>query len=163
MNASVARQSTGAGHRMDRQAWMAVLARASAAELTESFASFGGVPSHQIVKPPEPGAVMVEGRAGGSGRRFNIGEATVTKCVVQVGERLGCCVALGRDKEKARLAAIVDALLQDATWRNLAHAENLFDHFITPLAQAQADRALHASRKAAATKVEFFTLVRGDT
>ncbi len=162
MTASVATQSTGAGHRMDRQAWMAVLARASVAELSAAFASFGGVPSHQIVKPPEPGAVMIEGRAGGSGRRFNIGEATATKCVVQVGERMGFCVTLGRDKEKARLAAIVDALLQDAMWRNIAHAESLFDQFITPLAQSQAERRALASRKAAGTKVEFFTMVRGE-
>jgi len=162
MIAAVATQSAGASHRMDRQAWMAVLARASAAELRDAFAAFGGVPAHQIVKAPECGAIMIEARAGGSGRRFNAGEATATKCVAQVGERLGCCVALGRDKEKARLAAIVDALLQDAAWRNIAHAERLFDHFITPLAHAQSNRRAQMARKAAATKVEFFTLVRGE-
>ena len=93
-----------------RQQWMATLARASRAEI-EALA--GELPAHEVLKAPETGTVMVEGRAGGAGRRFNLGEATVTRCVVRLGDgAMGFSYALGRDARKARLAAILDARLQ---------------------------------------------------
>jgi alpha-D-ribose 1-methylphosphonate 5-triphosphate synthase subunit PhnG len=100
---------------------------------------------------------MLEGRAGGAGRRFNLGEATMTRCVVRVNGILGFAYALGRDKAKAQLAARLDALLQDP-----AHRDVLMSTVIQPLATAQGQAKEMASRKAAATKVDFFTLVRGD-
>jgi alpha-D-ribose 1-methylphosphonate 5-triphosphate synthase subunit PhnG len=99
---------------------------------------------------------MVEGRAGGAGRRFNLGEATVTRCVVRLENgAMGFSYALGRDGRKARLAAILDARLQseDADGALLAR--------VTQLAAAQVAARDLASCKAAATKVDFFTLVRG--
>ena len=73
----------------DRQIWMAVLARAEAKVLSAFFDANGGLPVFQIMKPAETGTVMLEGRAGGSGRRFNAGDATMTRCVVRLGEQLG--------------------------------------------------------------------------
>lgn len=136
-----------------RQSWMATLARASRAEI-ESL--LGGPPAHEILKAPETGTVMVEGRAGGAGRRFNLGEATVTRCVVRLSTgRMGFSYALGRDGRKARLAALLDARLQDE-----AEGSRLHQGVATLAAKQAAARDL-ASRKAAATKVDFFTLVRG--
>lgn len=137
-----------------RQHWMAILARASRAEV-EALAG-PNLPEHQILKAPETGTVMVEGRAGGAGRRFNLGEATVTRCVVRLDDgAMGFSYALGRDVRKARLAAILDARLQhepqDAALRS----------GIAALAASQEAARIEASRKAAATKVDFFTLVRG--
>jgi hypothetical protein len=87
--------------------WMAVLARAAREEL--QYLTRGlDLPEVEIVKAPECGSLMIEARAGGGGRRFNAGEATVTRCVVRDGERLGYSYSLGRDKEKARLAAILE-------------------------------------------------------
>jgi alpha-D-ribose 1-methylphosphonate 5-triphosphate synthase subunit PhnG len=137
-----------------RQSWMAILARASRGEI-ETLAG-AALPPHEILKAPETGTVMVEGRAGGAGRRFNLGEATVTRCVVRLENgAMGFSYALGRDGRKARLAAILDARLQsdDADGALLAG--------VTLLAATQAAARDHASRKAAATKVDFFTLVRG--
>src|SRR6218665_3404044 len=95
-----------------RQNWMAILARASRAEI-EALAG-PELPAHDMLKAPETGTVMVEGRAGGAGRRFNLGEATVTRCVVRLSNgRMGFSYALGRDGRKARLAALLDARLQD--------------------------------------------------
>lgn len=136
---------------------MAVLARAEAKAMRAFFDAHGGLPAFQIMKPAETGTVMLEGRAGGSGRRFNAGEATMTRCVVRLGAYLGYSYALGRDKHKAVLAAVLDAALQDTTQHDLIMRE-----LITPLLQQRDEAKREASRKAAATKVEFFTLVRGD-
>ncbi|MFC5293440.1 phosphonate C-P lyase system protein PhnG [Bosea minatitlanensis] len=132
---------------------MATLARASRDEIATLL---GALPEHEVLKAPETGTVMVEGRAGGAGRRFNLGEATVTRCVVRLPNgRMGFSYALGRDHGKARLAALLDARLQDeATDGELAQG-------VATLAARQAAARDLASRKAAATKVDFFTLVRG--
>lgn len=136
-----------------RQHWMAVLARASHAEVA---ALLGEPPAHELLKAPETGTVMVEGRAGGAGRRFNLGEATVTRCVVRIeGGTMGFSYALGRDAGKARLAAILDARLQGEAGDGPLHRG------VAELAGRQAAARELASRKAAATKVDFFTLVRG--
>ena len=133
---------------------MATLSRASRDEIAGLL---GALPEHEVLKAPEPGTVMVEGRAGGAGRRFNLGEATVTRCVVRLASgRMGFSYALGRDHRKARLAALLDARLQDE-----AEAGSLHDG-IAALAAQQAGARDLASRNAAATKVDFFTLVRGE-
>lgn len=136
-----------------RQHWLAMLARASRAEIA---ALLGEPPAHDVLKAPETGTVMVEGRAGGAGRRFNLGEATVTRCVVRIdGGTMGFSYALGRDAGKARLAAILDARLQGEAEDGPLHRG------IAELAVRQAAARELASRKAAATKVDFFTMVRG--
>jgi len=139
-----------------RKRRLALLARADRAALERVFAG-AGLPDHSVLKAEETGTVMVEGRAGGAGRRFNLGEATVTRRVVRVGEHMGVSYALGRDKRKARLAAVIDALMQDD-----AHRDALEISLLAPLESALRAGWDRASRKAAATKVEFFTLVRGE-
>ncbi len=133
---------------------MAILARASRAEIAELVGP--ELPRHELLKAPETGTVMVEGRAGGAGRRFNLGEATVTRCVVRLSDGpMGFSYALGRDARKARLAAILDARLQREEATSPLHRA------VSDLAARQAAAHELASRKAAATKVDFFTLVRG--
>lgn len=142
----------------ERQRWLAVLARATAQELAAVIERLGGEPAHTILKAPESGAVMIEGRAGGTGRRFNLGEATMTRCFVRLADgTVGASFALGTDRVKARHAALIDALLQ-----NRDHGAPLFQHEVAPLAARQQAARDLASRKAAATKVDFFTLVRGE-
>ncbi|KRE24666.1 hypothetical protein ASE66_05435 [Bosea sp. Root483D1] len=139
-----------------RQHWMAVLARATQGEIDALLQQGGPLPTHELLKAPETGTVMVEGRAGGAGRRFNLGEATVTRCVVRLeGGAMGFSYALGRDGRKARLAAITDALLQGEI------ETGPLRRGVFALAQKQQAARDLASRKAAATKVDFFTLVRG--
>lgn len=137
-----------------RQQWMAILARASRADIEALTGP--DLPAHDILKAPETGTVMVEGRAGGAGRRFNLGEATVTRCVVRLADgAMGFSYALGRDGRKARLAAILDARLQADP------QDEALRRGVASLAASQASARELASRKAAATKVDFFTLVRG--
>lgn len=141
-----------------RRRWIAVLARASADSLWEILDSLPEPPRYTLLRPPEVGAIMLEARAGGAGRRFNLGEATATRCTVRLADgTAGVSYALGRDVRRAEAAAVLDALLQQP-----ASGPELMRSAIEPLAKAQANARELASRKAAATKVDFFTLVRGE-
>lgn len=140
----------------DRKRWMAVLARAGADQLDSIASAYAGQP-HLVVRSPEVGTVMVRGRIGGSGAPFNIGEATVTRCTVRLPcGTIGHAYVLGRSDRQAHLAALLDALLQtDAR-------QSVIDGVVEPLATAQAEQMRMKRDRAAATKVDFFTMVRGD-
>ena len=134
-----------------RQTWMAILARASAAELEPVAACLAACTR---LRGPEVGLVMVEGRAGGTGAAFNLGEATVARCSVQDGAgRVGHAYRLGRDLRAAELSASLDAALQDPA----QHAD-LWRDVIEPLGAAQAAARARTARQAAATHVQFFTM-----
>src|SRR5580704_15756568 len=101
-----------------RRAAMAALAQAPAHEIAAGLAALGPTPVHDEVRPAETGLVMVRGRIGGDGAPFNLGEATVTRCAVQLASgEIGFGYVLGRDGDKARLAALTDALWQCADRR----------------------------------------------
>ncbi|MFE3835846.1 phosphonate C-P lyase system protein PhnG [Pseudogemmobacter sonorensis] len=136
-----------------RAEWMSVLAKAQPARLA---ALLPELPGHQILRAPEIGAVMVRGRIGGQGAAFNLGEMTVTRCALRLdGGAVGHAMVQGRDRAHALRAAVVDALMQTDPGRTGAA-------ILTPLrAEARAARESRAA-KAAATRVEFFTLVRGE-
>lgn len=137
-----------------RKSWMATLAKAAPARLA---ALFPDLPPHHVLRQPEIGAVMVRGRVGSTGAAFNLGEMTVTRASVRLetGE-VGHAWVQGRDKGHALRAATVDALMQSD------RRSELTARVLDPLeAEARAARAARAA-KAAATKVDFFTMVRGE-
>jgi alpha-D-ribose 1-methylphosphonate 5-triphosphate synthase subunit PhnG len=137
-----------------RRRWMAVLARASAAELQALIAEAPALPAFSRLRGPETGLVMVRGRAGGGGAPFNLGEMTVTRCTVRTAcGRVGHAYVAGRDGRQAELAALLDAALQDP-----ARAETLRTAVVEKLAAAQSARRAARSAKAAATRVQFFTM-----
>ena len=136
----------------DRQAWMAVLARAPAASLEDAAAAH--LPPYTRLRGPEVGLVMLQGRAGGTGAAFNLGEATVARCTVRSDTgQVGHAYCLGRDLRQAELAAVLDAALQDP-----ARHDAVQDAVIAPLSAAQAGQRDTTARRAAATQVQFFTL-----
>ena len=136
-----------------RQHWMAILARASVQELAEKVAELPALPEAEMLRAPETGLVMVRGRAGGDGEAFNLGEMTVTRCALRLGAHVGHAYIAGRDHAKARLAALLDAALQDSALHQACmHA------VIEPLAAAQQEARAAEARKAAATRVDFFTM-----
>jgi alpha-D-ribose 1-methylphosphonate 5-triphosphate synthase subunit PhnG len=146
-----------ASEQAQRQRWLAVLARAETDRLETCWAE-AEHPAFVVLRQPETGLVMARGRAGGTGQRFNLGEITVTRCAVQSADgRVGHGYVAGRDKRKAELVACFDALLQ-APGRRAA----LLARVVEPLAAAQAAAAAAQARKAGATRVEVFTMVRGD-
>ena len=138
----------------ERKAWMGLLARAKPARLNVLLPD---LPSHALLRGPEVGAVMVRGRIGGTGQPFNLGEMTVTRCSVRLGSgAVGHAHVQGRDKAHALCAAVVDALMQTD------RATTVRGQVLMPLeAEEVASRSLNAA-KSAATKVEFFTHVRGE-
>jgi len=144
-------------HHEPRRRWLAVLARATRLELEQALTLLGVLPPLTHVRPAESGMVMLRGRVGGTGDAFNLGEASVTRCALRVGAgALGVGYALGRDRRKAELIAVLDALLQDP-----ARRADLMSEVVEPLARQQAAQRDATSRAAAASKVEFFTFVRG--
>jgi alpha-D-ribose 1-methylphosphonate 5-triphosphate synthase subunit PhnG len=137
-----------------RQHWMSVLARAPAAAIEAALTENGSLPDWTRVRGPETGLVMVRGRAGGSGSPFNLGEMTVTRCTVRLSAgAVGHSYVAGRDELQAELAAVADALLQDPATNPV-----LLDTLIRPLAEVQREQRLTRAEKAAATRVEFFSM-----
>lgn len=140
-----------------RRQWMGLLARAPEEALMELWGEAGTPPSFDWLRSPEVGGVMVRGRTGGTGAPFNLGEMTVTRCSLALKDgTVGHGYVQGRSKRKAEAAAMIDALMQTDA------AGEIHARIITPLRQQmQAAKTARAS-KAAATKVEFFTLARGE-
>ena len=141
-----------------RKTRMSVLADADSSELKRLWDALGVDPVCTFVRGPETGLVALRGRIGGGGSPFNFGEATATRATVRLENgAIGHSVMLGRDRKKVRLAAIIDALAQDPEFAGRIDAE-----LIGPLqAGIKAD---DERRKAetAATRVNFFTMVRGE-
>jgi alpha-D-ribose 1-methylphosphonate 5-triphosphate synthase subunit PhnG len=137
---------------------MAVLAESSAAEIAHLLETLGQLPAHENMRSPENGLVMIRGRIGGDGAQFNLGEATVSRAVVRLdtGE-MGFGYVLGRDRDKARLIALCDALVQTE-----AYSATLEGKVIAPIRAGLEARRDTRARQVAATKVDFFTLVRGE-
>lgn len=141
-----------------RQAWMATLARASVAELEKGLADLAFEPEYRLLRPPESGLIMVRARTGGTGQRFNLGEMTITRCTLALNDGpAGTAYVAGRDNRKAELAALFDALLQDESLN-----PDLRTGLIEPFIRSQARAKDQQAARSAATKVDFFTLVRGD-
>lgn len=146
-----------------RQHWMGILARADHAELERAWRTIDPPPRHTWLRNPETGLIMLRGRAGGTGAQFNLGEASVTRCTVRVTtadgvDVVGYACVLGRDHRLASLAALFDALLQVPS-----HGPGLQQTLIRKLAATQAARRREKSLKAAATRVDFYTMVRGES
>ncbi len=141
----------------ERATWISVLSLAAREELERAWAALANPPAYRVVRGPDVGLVMLRARAGGTGARFNLGEMTVARCTVVVTGALGHGWVGGRDRRRAELAAVFDALLQDP-----ARRDRLLDDVVSPLAEGQARRRRAAAAQAAATRVEFFTLVRGE-
>lgn len=141
-----------------RAAWMRVLAQASSASLAQRFDRLGRLPEQRWLRAPETGLAMVRGRAEGEGEQFNLGEVSITRCAVIVDEQaVGVAYVRGRDHRHARQAALADALLQLPHWHDSVQRD-----VIEPLIQErEAALRLHA-QQTAGSRVDFFTLVRGE-
>ncbi|ANK83829.1 MULTISPECIES: phosphonate C-P lyase system protein PhnG [Rhizobium] len=135
-----------------------LLARAERSELQAAWDALPQKPVAYPVRGPETGLVMVRGRIGGGGAPFNLGEVTVTRATVRLETgSIGHAQALGTDREKARLAAIFDALWQEEATRDFVEQA-----LLSPIAARIAVAERRKADETAATRVDFFTMVRGD-
>ena len=140
-----------------RAAWMRILSLAPWVELEPLTATFASS-SYELLRAPESGLVMLRGRMGATGAPFNFGETTVTRCAVRLTDGPeGHAFVMGRNAAHARIAAVCDALLQTES-----QAAAVREQVIAPLEVLLQQRLIEAAGKAAATKVDFFTMVRGD-
>jgi alpha-D-ribose 1-methylphosphonate 5-triphosphate synthase subunit PhnG len=145
------------GRQARRQAAMAVLAHSDAADIAGLLDAIA-VPSYDNLREGENGLVMVRGRIGGDGAPFNLGEATVSRAAVRLATgEVGFGYTLGRDREKARLIALCDALVQSNEFADAVEAGVL-----APLRAAMISKQNRKAAETAATRVDFYTLVRGE-
>lgn len=147
----------------DRKEWMGLLAWASSERLERLWQAMNPgtypFPDYALVRPAEGGLVMTRGRVGGTGAPFNLGEMTVTRCSIRLADgTVGHAYQAGRDKPKAERSAFIDALLQSEE-----HAALIDAAIVAPLRDAREAADTGRAAKIAPTKVNFFTMVRGET
>ncbi|WP_116475296.1 phosphonate C-P lyase system protein PhnG [Zobellella maritima] len=141
-----------------RKQWMSVLARSSFFDLQARWQALQLAPDYQLIRAPEIGLAQVRARMGATGRPFNLGDVTITRAVVKLaGGELGYSYLRGRNKPHAELAALIDALMQTKNCYEVLNKE-----LITPLAAIKAEQEECYRREVAASKVDFFTMVRGE-
>ena len=140
-----------------RKTWMSLLAKAPQGRVAALLDAAMQRPAFTWLRAPEVGSTMVRARAAATGAPFNLGEMTVTRCAVTLATgEVGHAYIQGRNKADAEAAALVDALMQTEA------AEHLRVVLLDPLeSEIEASKATRAA-KAAATKVDFFTMVRGE-
>jgi alpha-D-ribose 1-methylphosphonate 5-triphosphate synthase subunit PhnG len=135
-----------------------VLANATVSDLERAWFALQPKPHYDFLRAPETGLAQIRARLGGQGQQFNCGEATVSRCVVQLHSgAIGVGYVLGREWRHAELVAVFDALLQSATYRQSRQHQ-----VIAVLAATQARRQRQEAEAVAATRVNFFTMVRGE-
>lgn len=140
-----------------RKAWLGLLAKSPAADVARLWATLTIAQDHTVLRGPEIGSVMVRGRAGAVGAAFNLGEMTVTRASIKLSDgTIGHGYVQGRDKDHALQAAQIDALMQTDA------ADVVEATVLGPLHLAATNRKSDRAAKAAATKVDFFTMVRGE-
>jgi len=140
-----------------RKAAMTVLAHSDAAGIASRLDVLA-LPDHENLREPENGLVMVRGRIGGDGAPFNLGEATVARAAVRLSTgEVGFGYTLGRDRQKARMIALCDALVQSDEFADAVESE-----VIAPLRIQVISERNRTAAETAATRVDFYTLVRGE-
>ena len=141
----------------ERKTWMSLMAKAPEGRVAALLDGTITRPAFSWLRSPEIGTTMVRGRAGGTGAPFNLGEMTVTRCALTLADgEVGHAYLKGRRKADAEAAALVDALMQTPL------AAKLREAVLDPLEAEMAARKAARAGKAAATKVDFFTMVRGE-
>ncbi|WP_353613543.1 phosphonate C-P lyase system protein PhnG [Mangrovibacter phragmitis] len=142
----------------ERQHWMSVLAHCQDDELARYWKPLNLSPEWTALREPECGMARVQARAGDTGQRFVVGDVTITRAAIRLAEGLcGFSYVMGRRKAHAERCAVLDALLQHPAFYKL-----ILEQVITPLAANRAERQQQRAREIAGSKVDFFTLVRGE-
>jgi alpha-D-ribose 1-methylphosphonate 5-triphosphate synthase subunit PhnG len=141
----------------NRRRALELLAKADEIMLVAAWDAIADKPEVTRVRGPETGLVMLRGRIGGGGSPFNLGEATLSRATVRLSTgEIGHGQTLGLSRLHAELAAIFDALRQRSEYR--AGIDRLLDDIEAGISEGDAAR----ERQTAATKVDFFTMVRGE-
>ncbi len=150
----------------DRQQWLSLMAKTPLEDLkdqwTHCLKTTQLIPENieqyaQAIRPIQTGLVQVRGRMGGNGNRFNVGDMTVTRAAINCEGFQGFGYIAGRSKTHANLIALLDALLQNPQYQVVLQSS-----LLTPLADLRHKVLQTNVEKTAETRVEFFTVVRGE-
>ncbi|MDR2387566.1 MAG: phosphonate C-P lyase system protein PhnG [Deltaproteobacteria bacterium] len=141
---------------MERKRIMRALALSQEERLFELMGSLGDLPPFEYLRRPQKGLIMAKARAEATKVAFNLGEVLVTRCSVSVKGRIGHAYILGDVPEKCLAAALAEALAQDEVYG--PGIEKMVLCLEEDLARARAMENIQTQK----TKVEFFTLVRGE-
>jgi alpha-D-ribose 1-methylphosphonate 5-triphosphate synthase subunit PhnG len=140
---------------------MRAFALGEEAMLESGLDALPGYPPYTFLRKPEAGILMLEGRTGNVGRRFNLGEMLVTRCAVRMatadGDVAGHAWVAGNRPRHAEAAAVLDALMQQPEY-----AARLERDLVAPLLAAREGIRRKTAAETAKTRVEFFTMVRGE-
>lgn len=141
-----------------RQDWIKILSNSQYENIAQLWQQTGIKADYQTIREPEIGLVQIQGRIHGKGKRFYIGDATITRCVIKLdNNHYGYSYLLGRDKTKSILCAVIDGLLQSENYK-----EQIINTVIEPLREIYLNIRKHNHDMTQTTKVDFFTLVRGE-
>ena len=141
-----------------RKSWMSLLATSSQSDLLNLWEQKKIKVNYVWLRTPEIGSIMAQGRMGVTGDKFNIGEVTITRCSLKLNcGTIGHSYVQGRSKKKAEISALCDALMQTKM------SKEINKNIIIPLEKIKKDNKHKILSKAEATKVDFFTLVRGES
>lgn len=141
-----------------RKSWMSLLATSSKNDLLNLWEQKKINIRYEWLRTPEIGSIMAQGRMGVTGDKFNIGEVTITRCSLKLNcGTIGHSYVQGRSKKKAEISALCDALMQTEM------SNEINKSIIIPLEKIKKDNKDKILSKAEATKVDFFTLVRGES
>lgn len=142
----------------ERRHWMAVLAQSHPEALERCCTPLKLTPDYQLLRPTQIGLVQLQARMEVTGGRFMLGDMTISRAAVQLKDgTCGYSYVIGRNREHAERCAWLDALLQTK-----AASSRLWDSVIVPLHQQQQVQRAHQQDEVAASRVNFFTLVRGE-
>ena len=154
-------QTTHGPAEKNRQRWMRAFALGDAVMIEWGLAALPAFPAYTFLRKPEAGMVMLEGRTGNAGRRFNLGEMLVTRCAVRMataeGDVSGHAYIAGNRPRHAEAAAVLDALMQQPEYSRQIDKE-----LVTPLLAALERAHCGTEAETAGTRVDFFTMVRGE-
>ena len=138
-----------------RRDWLAILVRVPANEVIAASNEFDF--SVVILKGPEVGLLMTNGRIHSTGRPFHLGEVSLTKCVLKDDQGLlGYGHIIGRNKQQAKAIALFDLALQ-----RINSAEPALIR-LNAWKEEVAEIEAMESEAVEKTRVDFFTMVRGE-
>ena len=141
-----------------RKSWMSLLATSNQSDLFNLWEQKKIKVNYVWLRTPEIGSIMAQGRMGVTGDKFNIGEVTITRCSLKLNcGTIGHSYVQGRSKKKAEISALCDALMQTKM------SKEINKNIIIPLEKIKKGNKDKILSKAEATKVDFFTLVRGES
>lgn len=141
-----------------RQLLLSVLSKSPLESINQYWKNLDISPDYSFLKKSEIGMAMVKAKAGGAGQEFNMGEMTVTRSVIMLNTKeIGYGYTAGRDKKKSVLIALIDACFQTIQWQSIIATK-----LLNPLMHELQTQHTRQQEKVDRTKVNFFTMVRGE-